>query len=65
MDAPQYYVYNYKAGGTGAVSDSFTATANGDLNGDGIQSTFQILGTVNSSYILNTAPNLITVNPEE
>jgi type IV pilus assembly protein PilA len=65
MDAPQYYQYSYTAGGTGAVGDSFTAQANGDLNGDGIESTFQVLGTVNSSYILNTAPNLVTVNPEE
>jgi type IV pilus assembly protein PilA len=65
MDAPQYYVYNYAAGGTGAVGDAFTATANGDLNADGIESTFMVLGTVNSSYILNIAPNLISINPEE
>ncbi len=65
MDAPQYYVYSYNAAGTGATGDAFTATANGDLNGDGIESTFQILGAVNSSYILNTAPNIISTNPEE
>ena len=65
MDAPQYYVYNYTAGGTGAAGDTFTAQANGDLNGDTIQSTFQILGSVNSSFILNVSPNLISVNPEE
>jgi type IV pilus assembly protein PilA len=65
MDAPQYYVYNYAAAGSGAAGDTFTATANGDLNADGIESTFQVLGTVNSSYILNIAPNLISINPEE
>jgi type IV pilus assembly protein PilA len=65
MDSPQYYLYNYAAGGTGAAGDTFTATANGDLNGDGIESTFVVLGTVNSSYILNIAPNLISINPEE
>jgi type IV pilus assembly protein PilA len=65
IDQPQYYMYSYTAGGTGAVGDSFTATANGDLNGDGILSTFQISGAVNSALVLNTAPNLITTNPEE
>ncbi len=65
MDAPQYYMYGYTAGGTGAVGDTFTATANGDLNGDGVASTFQITGTVNSAYVLNIAPNLLSVNPEE
>jgi type IV pilus assembly protein PilA len=65
MEAPQYYMYSYAAGGTGLVGDSFTATANGDLNGDGIMSTFQIMGTVNSSNVLNTAPNLVSIQPEE
>jgi type IV pilus assembly protein PilA len=60
MDAPQYYVYNYTSATT-----TFTAQANGDLNGDTIQSTFQILGSVNSSNILNISPNVISVNPEE
>jgi len=65
IDQPQYYMYSYAAGGTGAVGDSYTATANGDLNGDGILSTFQITGAVNSALVLNTAPNLVSTNPEE
>jgi type IV pilus assembly protein PilA len=65
MDAPQYYLYNYVATVTGNPGDNFTATANGDLNADGIESTFQITGTVNSAYILNIAPNLVSINPEE
>jgi type IV pilus assembly protein PilA len=60
MDAPQYYQYSYVATATG-----FTATANGDLNGDGIESTFQLSGAVNSGGVLNTSPNFVTVNPEE
>lgn len=66
MDAPQYYAYSYVASGTtGAVNDSFTATANGDLNGDGVLSTFSLAGAINANYALNLAPNFVTVNPEE
>ena len=65
MDAPQYFQYTYTAKVTPAAGDSFTAMANGDLNGDGIESTFVITGSVNTSLILNTAPNLLRINPEE
>jgi type IV pilus assembly protein PilA len=65
MDAPQYYMYSYTSSGTGSAGALFTAQANGDLNGDGIESTFQVMGSVNSSYILNVSPNLISVQPEE
>jgi type IV pilus assembly protein PilA len=66
MDQPQYYMYSYKSSGTtGASGDTFTATANGDLNGDGAQSTFSLAGAINSSYALNIAPNITVVNEEE
>ena len=66
MDAPQYYAYSYTASGTTGVSgDSFTATANGDLNGDQVYSTFSITGSINNSFALNIAPNMLEVNPEE
>jgi type IV pilus assembly protein PilA len=65
MDSPQYYMYNYLASGTGASGDSFSAIANGDLNGDGVLSTFQITGAVNTNMVLNIAPNLYSSNPEE
>jgi type IV pilus assembly protein PilA len=65
MDQPQYYMYNYTAVSTGAAGDNFTATANGDLNGDNTTSTFTLLGTVNASMALNVAPNITEVNPEE
>jgi type IV pilus assembly protein PilA len=64
MDQPQYYMYSWGINGAG-IGGQFTAQANGDLNGDGILSTFQLLGTVNSSGALNIAPNFITINPEE
>jgi type IV pilus assembly protein PilA len=63
MDAPQYYAYSFYGSGTG--TGSFTATANGDLNGDAVYSTFSITGSINSSYVLNIAPNMLETNPEE
>jgi type IV pilus assembly protein PilA len=65
MDAPQYYQYSYVSAATGAAGDSFLATANGDLNGDGVESTFQITGSVSSSFVVNIAPNVLAVNPDE
>jgi type IV pilus assembly protein PilA len=64
MDAPQYYAYSFTSSGTTGTG-SFTATANGDLNGDQVYSTFSITGSINSSYALNIAPNMLEVNPEE
>jgi type IV pilus assembly protein PilA len=66
LDQPQYYAYTYAATGTsGNSGDTFTATANGDLNGDTILSTFTLNGTIDSSMILNVAPNIGETAPEE
>jgi type IV pilus assembly protein PilA len=66
MDQPQYYQYGYTSSGTlGAAGDSFTCSANGDLNGDLTLSTFSITGAINSAFALNVAPNMLVVNEEE
>jgi type IV pilus assembly protein PilA len=65
MDQPQYFMYSYSSPGGGAAQTTFSAIANGDLNGDGVQSTFQLNGQVASNFVLNIAPNLREVNPEE
>jgi type IV pilus assembly protein PilA len=65
IDQPQYYRYGYSGSGTGTAGASFTATANGDLNGDGTLSTFSISGTVNSKLLLNIAPSIGEISPEE
>jgi type IV pilus assembly protein PilA len=66
MDEPQYYSYNYVLTGSGSgTGDSFTATANGDLNGDGVPSTFTLLGAIGAGFVLNTAPNITEIAPEE
>jgi len=65
LDQPQYYMYSYSTSGSSAVGDNFTATANGDLDGDGVMSTFSITGSINNAYVINVAPNLVEVAPEE
>ena len=66
MDQPQYFMYSYNMSQSGnAVGDSFSAVANGDLNGDLVMSTFTLLGTIGSGLVLNIAPNLSEANPEE
>jgi type IV pilus assembly protein PilA len=66
MDMAQYYMYSYGISGSGAQpGNTFTATAQGDLNGDGVLSLYQITGSINSAYIVNTAPNMLVVRPEE
>ena len=65
MDAPQYYMYNFVTKGGSAANDTWKATANGDLNGDGTLSTFELDGIIQPSMIFSLAPNLIETNPEE
>jgi type IV pilus assembly protein PilA len=71
MADPQYYLYDYQSTGTtGAVGDTFTASAQGDLNGDGAAfSTFSLRGTVQAGSAggleLMVAPNIEEVDPEE
>jgi type IV pilus assembly protein PilA len=43
MTSPQYYLYEYGATGASSPGDGFTATARGDLNGDGATSRFGVL----------------------
>jgi type IV pilus assembly protein PilA len=61
IDQPQYYVYSYSADTAG--TSWFTGMANGDLNGDGIQSTYTITGSVQGG-VLTIAPNIIDKNAE-
>jgi type IV pilus assembly protein PilA len=65
MDQPQYYMYNYMSPGGGNTGTTFTAMANGDLNGDGTLSTFSLMGSVNTGFALNIAPNITEIQPEE
>lgn len=60
ISQPQYYSYNY----TGVSVTSFTAAAEGDLDGDGITSLFHQDGAVSSGH-LSVAPAITEVTPDE
>jgi type IV pilus assembly protein PilA len=71
MNDPQYFMYNYEStGNTGQAGDTFTATANGDLNGDLALSTFVLRGAIQKGASgggleVTVAPNIEETNPEE
>lgn len=62
MTAPQYYMYTYTSNGTS--TGDFTSRAQGDLNGDGIASTFEMLGGIENGR-LKLAPSIGETSPEE
>jgi len=64
MDEPQYYAYNYSVSSTDPSTGGFVATANGDLNGDGITSAFSVSGTA-ANGVVAISPNVQETNPEE
>jgi type IV pilus assembly protein PilA len=66
MTAPQYYMYNYDApaANRGDNDAEFTATAQGDLNGDDQLSTFEQKGKIQQGR-LTIAPSIREDSPEE
>lgn len=62
---PQVYQYDYKASGTNKPGDQFLATAHGDLNGDGVMSTFTLEGRVTPAGTLLVSPSLLETDPGE
>jgi type IV pilus assembly protein PilA len=65
LDQPQYYMYSYSASARSSGRDSFEAKANGDLNGDGVLSTFSLTGHIQPGGAIEVDPNLVETNPEE
>jgi hypothetical protein len=71
MTDPQYYQYGYAATtpSTGVAGEEFTATAEGDLNGDTTLSLFSLNGKIQAGSAggleLTIAPNIEETNPEE
>jgi type IV pilus assembly protein PilA len=62
LDDPQYYMYDYK--GSSGTAGTFTAAGYGDLNGDGVTSSFRLLGAVVSATVF-VSPNFVETLAEE
>lgn len=58
MSQPQYFQYRYEATPTG-----FTATAHGDLNGDGVVSTFEKKGSIAGGAL--KVAGITEIDPDE
>jgi type IV pilus assembly protein PilA len=66
MDAPQYYQYMFTTTNPAVAGGTWVATAQGDLNGDGVVfSTFTLRGIIQPQMTFSLAPNLEEINPEE
>lgn len=64
MTEPQYFRYTYIAEGVGSADQTFTAIAEGDLDGDGITSRFSLTGAASSGEVRVSAA-IDEVDPEE
>lgn len=62
IDKPQWYMYGYAADADG--TSSFTAAANGDLNGDSVASTFSMAGSVVSGRV-KLSPEIAATKADE
>jgi type IV pilus assembly protein PilA len=62
MSDPQYFMYDYK--GSAGDTGTFTALGYGDLDGDGVTSTFTLKGVVNGGIVF-VAPNFTEQDPDE
>lgn len=70
MTGPQYYQYGYTSTGGGAANATYSAYANGDLDGDGTTSNFTLSGKLIDSggtkgITLTVSPAAIETNPSE
>jgi type IV pilus assembly protein PilA len=65
MSEPQYFMYGYTAVLAGdAEGDTFAATAQGDLDGDGTLSEFKMEGKVDQGAVIVT-PTIAESSPDE
>jgi type IV pilus assembly protein PilA len=66
LQDPQYYQYAYTAADVTASNGTFSAVAQGDLNGDAKYSKFELKGAVRAGGAgVTIAPNIIETDPEE
>jgi hypothetical protein len=61
---PQFYAYSFDSGGNGQQAIA-AAVAHGDLDGDGVTSTFRLSVTVDDKLTAQVSPTLERISPEE
>jgi hypothetical protein len=61
---PQFYAYSFDSSGTGAQAGA-TSSAQGDLNGDGVTSTYRLGVEVDAKLFAQVSPNLERIRPED
>jgi type IV pilus assembly protein PilA len=64
LEMPQYYAYSYTTVTTDGNSGGFTAYAYGDLDGNGIYSTFSVVGQAHNGPVA-ISPNVLETSPDE
>jgi type IV pilus assembly protein PilA len=64
IDNPQYFQYDYTGRNIDVRTGTFSAKGHGDLNGDGVTSTFTLNGAVDLGQA-RTAPTMDEAAPEE
>ena len=68
MQDPQYYMYGYAAQGSAGSGDTFTAMAEGDLDGNRSEERLSMTGQIQAqggALVLTLAPNMSEQAPEE
>lgn len=68
LEDPQYFQYDYDATGAQGEGDTFQARAHGDLNADGVYSTFSVSGRIErdaEGMVLVVGPGIAETNPLE
>ena len=66
MASPQYYQYDYQRTGSGTKpGDGFSGIGHGDLNGDGVESTYALGGAIGATGDIELAPSPRITNAGE
>jgi len=61
---PQYYAYSFESVGSG-LSAQATATAHGDLDGNGVQSTFRVTAAPDETLTAKVGKTVQQIDPDE
>lgn len=64
ISTPQFYAYSFESNGSGTAAQA-TVTAHGDLNGNGIKSTFTATAAPDETFTAKVGKNVQPIDPDE